>query len=80
MADCNEKNETSIVDEVVAAIADYCSDADRSEKLREAFLVPALTLIYGRFEWLFRAVQATAILLIIQFGFVIYIAMKMRSK
>jgi hypothetical protein len=70
----------SLVDEVIAAIADYCSDEKRSEKLREAIVVPMLSLVYGRFEWIFRAVQATAILLIIQFGFVIYIALKMRRR
>jgi hypothetical protein len=81
MMKSDEKDDDgSLVDEVISAIADYCSDENRSKKLRDAIVIPTLSLVYDRFEWIFKAVQAVAVLLIIQFGFVIYIALKMRRK
>jgi hypothetical protein len=78
MKACEE--ESSLVDEVIAAIADYCSDEKRSEKIRDALVVPTLALVYARFEWIFKAVQAVAVLLIIQFGFVLYLVLKSRRR
>lgn len=76
-----EPNEDgSLVDGVIDAIAEYCSDAKRSEKIREAIVAPTLSLVYARFEWIFRAVQATALLLIVQFGFILYLVLKIRRR
>jgi hypothetical protein len=64
--------EGSVMDDVVDAVARYCSDEERSARLRSAFVDPVIDQLARRFSLLFKAVQGVAVLVIIQFVFVVW--------
>lgn len=64
------------MDELFDAVVDYCSANERAEKLRASLLDPLLAHLTHKFNWVFRAVQAVAILVVLQFVFVVWILVK----
>ena len=62
-----------MLDDLLDAVARYCSDEERSLKLREALMEPVLAHLSARFTWLFRAVQALAVLIVLQFIVVMWL-------
>ena len=68
--------ERSMLDDVIDAVGAYVSDADKSEKLRAALVDPVIDQLTNRFSRLFRAVQALAVILVLQFLFVVWLLVR----
>lgn len=62
-----------MVDDLFDAVVGYCADDVRSEKLRKTFVDPVLVHLTSKFNWVFRAVQAVAALVVVQFVVVLWI-------
>ena len=60
------------MDEIFDALIGYCSGDERSDRLKKTFLEPVLSHLTNKFNWVFRAVQAVALLIVIQFVFVVW--------
>ena len=71
-----EREDGGFFDDVVDAVGAYFSDADKSAKLRSAFVDPVIDQLTNRFSRLFRAVQALAVILVLQFLFVVWILVR----
>jgi hypothetical protein len=71
-----EREAPGFFDDVVDAIGAYFSDAGKSEKLRSAFVDPVINQLTNRFSLLFKSIQALAVLLVIQFLFVVWILIR----
>lgn len=56
-----------MLDDFLDAVAKYCADEQRSKKIQQALMEPILAHLAARFTWIFRAVQALAVLIILQF-------------
>ena len=76
MGACADPSEPGMMDDMVAAVAAYCSDEKRSAKLRSALVDPVIDQLVSRFSLLFKAVQAVAVLVVIQFVFVAWILLR----
>lgn len=68
------------MDEIFDALIGYCSDDERSDRLKKTFLDPVLCHLTNKFNWVFRAVQAVAILVVLQFIFVAWILVRSYRK
>lgn len=66
----------SMLDAVIDAVGAYVGDADKSAKLRAMFVDPVIEQLARRFAMLFRAVQGLALLIVIQFVFVVWLLVR----
>ena len=67
---------SSMMDELFEEIVGYCSTEERSDKLKKTFLDPVLDHFTNKFVWIFRAIQAVAVLILLQFIFTIWVLVR----
>ena len=65
-----------MLDDLIDAVARYCADEERSKRLQQVLMEPLLAHLAARYTWLFRAVQALAILIFLQFIVVLWILLR----
>lgn len=67
---------STLLDDALTKVVDYCSKDETRERLESKVLVPAVTYLADKFSWTVRLFQVVALLVLIQTVILLWILVR----